>query len=245
MPSLGAAQRTSQNRALTKKNDGGDEVMDLFFRIIIDLFFVWPFKAIVALHRWANRPRIAAFKPPKPLGRPATPAEKQRAVNELRLAQKQMDEAYNLGEPFDDTSWEYHVKNAAVAIEKAKSLDPTASLLIEGKDYKHTHTIDDFSAEVLYMEALGYKYLHRSGFQPLNLRGWISGWNWQNKILHYALTAIDKALIYRPRSADFLRLKAEMLIELGRRKEAAAVLDEALAFKPDDLEAMQMRRNLG
>jgi tetratricopeptide (TPR) repeat protein len=188
-------------------------------------------------HWFPNSPKPKAEPVPQ---RPPTAAETKQAVTMLRLARKCMDDAYNKGQPFVLTSYNFLVRDAAKALERAKVLDAGATLPVQDKDFQHTYTIDELTGELCYIEALGYKTEGQAIYDPQTREERKK----RTKFYTDAIASIDKALNYHPQNVLYLREKAGFLDQLGKKKEAIEVIDYAVSIAPDDLESLRVQMNI-
>ena len=193
-----------------------------------------------------------ALKALYPLGHPPTAEDTLAAQRAMKVAHSHIDdyfdvtEKYGKLEHFTAAAQMPHLNKAAKSIEKARGIDPSATVTTETKDGTPIHwTLDSLSAHVLFLESISYHqqmmndnavYLDSYARKLQRKR--------QDAASYKALEAAQKALTYQPKSPFFLTHLASMAIHSGNKHIARDAIKQALAIDPDDLDALKLQDQL-
>lgn len=132
---------------------------------------------------------------------------------------------------------------AAQYVATVRNGKPDATIHVDG-DYPYTYTVDSFSAELLYFEAVLCRKSAPEDYTPLMPFTDPVKFRFNPKLMQQALTAIDKAIAYRKDMSIFHYEKAILLNILGRKREAILSLQKTLELNPKDVDAFRFKNNL-
>ena len=225
-------------------------------------FFAVIFAAAVPLYWYVKGGRqfLAHWRPKDvasetPAKRPSTPADKQAAANQLRLAYSIYNKEFFAPQEERPDFIVMRLAPASVAINKARALDPSASLTVDEKEGKFTYTVDSLSALFLFWEASMYDKAGRQietqaipddvFGKDIDTAGSIKDFQRERErrtkqYFPAALVAAEKAVLYEPRNPDYLRMLAICYRDNDLSQPADAILKHALKIAPNDIETLRL-----
>ena len=162
--------------------------------------------------------RVEPNIPPPP---PPSPEQTRAAVRELAVARQYLDAWYK-----EKDSDMQSLSFATQRVAKARSLDPSAVLVMEGKDSTREYTVDNMSMELLHNEGI----VHQASAQNFDGKA-------RQKTLKNAEQCFLKALNYEPYAVHSRLQLANVYLDLYDRKKALDAAKEVIAQAPDNVQA--------
>ncbi len=195
---------------------------------------------------WSFFKRKAPEIPAK--NRPAMPAETAAAVTQLNLAHRFLMKAWQDREYTDQAM--RSLTMASKAVNEARAADPLAHIAVEQNGEPTRYTVDELAAHILFSQGElllygGKLLMEHFSDQSLSVEAIKDN---RDKIGRYnrdAFTAAEAALRYQPQNVKYRLLLAKAYRALGKKKDAKRVLDELLKIDPHNLDAHELKAELG
>jgi tetratricopeptide (TPR) repeat protein len=205
--------------------------------------FVLPYRAIrYFLDRRPTTPPIIPVK-----SRPATQAETKAAETQLQLAHKFLMRAWDDRDYTDNAMRSLSL--ASKASNEARSLDPGAVVVVDQHGAKTSYTVDEMASHILFSQGELLVYGSMLLAEKLNTDLSMDALKDASaKISRYgreAQKAAETAIRYQPQNMKYRLLLAKVYRSQSKKREARKVIEEVLQAHPHNMDALELKAELG
>lgn len=203
---------------------------------------------------WPQKPvHEEVLPPPRDPNSIPSPAERQKAVNHLRVAFSHFEDAFAKAKDHNEQAASFY--HAARSIVFARSLDPNAQIQVKEDGEMRTYALDELGARILYYES-DSNYAHAKHLEDVRQKHISSGiaFSYDGKqktrrldrnIAEAARAAVEpaeKAALYQPYNTFYLVHLIRVYTAAGFHQKAQQVLNRALEADPDNVELLKLNQ---